>query len=285
MSCEEDIQVSVCIITYNQEKYIGQCLDSLISQETNFKFEIIVAEDCSTDGTREIIQSYIEKYPDLIVPLFHSKNVGPVENVKQAYKKAKGKYIAHLDGDDIALFGKLQRQYDVLEANRDCSICVHNMKAIDRNGIATGKTFKTHKETKYKLLDLYLSSPLFIHSSKMFTNQLFEYIDQMNENALDLEFHIEQAKLGDIYVLAEELGAYRQFVGVTYRNNLINEIIPTRVVSVFENVENNRFSKNENVLIKKRYSYILLKYSYYYMRYFEFKKSMLYLVKFIRTKI
>ena len=83
-----DIQVSVCVVTYNQENYIAECLESLVSQQTEFKFEIIVGEDCSTDRTREIVQKYIEKYPDLIVPLFYKKNVGAVENIKQVYKLA-----------------------------------------------------------------------------------------------------------------------------------------------------------------------------------------------------
>jgi len=71
----QDIQVSVCVVTYNQEKYIAQCLDSLISQKTNFNFEIIVGEDCSTDSTRAIVQKYVDQYPDLVIPLFYEKNV------------------------------------------------------------------------------------------------------------------------------------------------------------------------------------------------------------------
>ena len=122
----DDIKVSVCVVTYNQEKYIAECLDSLVSQETDFKFEIIVGEDCSTDGTRAIVQQYVDKYPDLIKPIFHDQNVGAVENIKQVYLAAKGKYIAHLDGDDMALPTKLQKQFDTLEANPDCAICVHH---------------------------------------------------------------------------------------------------------------------------------------------------------------
>ena len=131
MNIENDIQVSVCVVTYNQENYIAECLESLVNQVTNFRYEIIVGEDCSTDGTRAIVQRYVEKYPDLIVPLFHKENLGPVENIKQVYKKAKGKYIAHMDADDIALPGKLQKQFEVLEKNNDCVICAHQMEFIN----------------------------------------------------------------------------------------------------------------------------------------------------------
>ena len=148
LSNKDDIQVSVCVVTYNQENYIAECLESLVTQQTSFKFEIIVGEDCSTDGTRAIVQQYVEQYPDLIVPLFYEENVGAVENVKRVYKAAKGKYIAHLDGDDMALPNKLQRQFNILEANPDCSICVHNMNAVDEDSQKMDRAFSLFEEKK-----------------------------------------------------------------------------------------------------------------------------------------
>ena len=176
MNTEKDIQVSVCVVTYNQESYIAECLESLVTQQTNFKFEIIVGEDCSTDNTRSIVQSYVEKYPGLVVPMFYEKNVGAVENIKQVYKAAKGKYIAHIDGDDMALPGKLQKQFDILEKNQDCSICVHNMDAVDGNSNSMKREFTIFDEKKYSLIDMYLINPFFIHSSKMFVNKIEKII-------------------------------------------------------------------------------------------------------------
>ena len=261
-----DIKVSVCVVTYNQEKYIAECLDSLVSQETDFKFEIIVGEDCSTDGTRAIVQQYVDKYPDIVKPIFHKNNVGAVENVKQVYIAAKGKYIAHLDGDDMALPTKLQKQFDTLEANPDCAICVHNMKAIDSDSKSTIEAFRIFREKKYTLLDLYLINPFFIHSSKMFINRIEEYIEILDNNALDIEVHIEQAKQGNILFLNERLGCYRQFSGVTYYKGLINPLIPERIRSVYNNVDKGRFMLNEVILIELKYRYILLKYTIYYLR-------------------
>ncbi|MDE4942717.1 glycosyltransferase family 2 protein, partial [Francisella tularensis] len=63
-------KVSVCVMTYNQEKYIGPCLESLVTQETDFDFEIIVGDDFYTDGTRDVIQEYQKKFPDIIKPVF-----------------------------------------------------------------------------------------------------------------------------------------------------------------------------------------------------------------------
>jgi glycosyltransferase involved in cell wall biosynthesis len=279
LSNKDDIQVSVCVVTYNQEKYIAECLESLVTQQTSFKFEIIVGEDCSTDGTRAIVQQYVEQYPDLVIPLFHENNVGAVENVKRVYKATKGKYIAHLDGDDMALPNKLQRQFDILEANPDCSICVHNMLAIDSEGNSIKRAFKCFPEKKYTLLDMYLINPFFIHSSKMFVNKIDEYIDQLNVNALDIEVHIEQAKQGNIYFLNVELGIYRQFVGVTYYDKLINPLIPRRIMFIYDNIDKRYFSILELIKIKIKYKYILFKYFFYYFRKNEILESLNFLFK------
>ena len=259
---DNDIQVSVCVVTYNQEKYIAECLDSLVSQETNFKFEIIVGEDCSTDNTRAIVQQYVDKYPDLIVPLFYEKNVGAVENILQVYKKARGKYIAHMDGDDMALPGKLQKQFDILEANPDCSVCVHNMKAMDADSKYMKESFRLSDERKYTLLDLYLINALFVHSSKMFVNKINDYIGDTHLMPLDIEFHIAQAKQGDIYFIEENLGVYRQFVGITYENSFVSSFVRDRIIHVYENVDESYFTEEELNLIQEKYARTLLEYAY-----------------------
>lgn len=259
---KDDIKVSVCVVTYNQEKYIAECLDSLVSQETDFKFEIIVGEDYSTDDTRAIVQQYVDKYPDIVKPVFHEQNVGAVENVKTVYKKARGKYIAHMDGDDIALPSKLQKQFDILESNSDCSICVHNMNAIDSHGNTMNAAFKTFAERKYSLLDMYLINPFFIHSSKMFVNRIEEYIDNLDVNALDTEVHIEQAKQGHIFFLDERLGSYRQFVGVTYESDFVSRLVRERIIYIYDNAHKNEFTISQLDDINNKYAIILLEYAY-----------------------
>ncbi|AVH49395.1 glycosyltransferase family 2 protein [Acinetobacter sp. SWBY1] len=89
-----NILVSVCIVTYNQEKFLEQTLQSILNQNTNFQYEVIVGDDCSTDSTRKIIEGFLIKYPNIVVPIFHKVNIGPIENIKSVYKKAKGKYIS-----------------------------------------------------------------------------------------------------------------------------------------------------------------------------------------------
>lgn len=233
MNIENDIQVSVCVVTYNQEKYIAECIESLVTQQTSFKFEIIVGEDCSTDATREIVQRYVEKYPDLIFPLFYKENVGPVENIKQVYKKAKGKYIAHIDGDDMALPGKLQKQFEVLEQNAEFSICSHNVFAVSEKGEVINN-FWLHKEGVYNFEAYLKEMPFFVHSSKFFLKEHLDvFLVNMGNNTFDFEIHFLSIKKGSVFHLNEKLGMYRLNVGVT-KNNRIKYHIYKSKINIYE---------------------------------------------------
>ena len=224
MNIENDIKVSVCVVTYNQENYIAECLESLVNQVTNFRYEIIVGEDCSTDGTRAIVQRYVEKYPDLIVPLFYKENLGPVENIKQVYKKAKGKYIAHMDGDDLAMCDKLQKQFEALEENPDCVICGHNMVLIDSN--SNDLSVKNNFDRNEEKIDWkkYIKKPsTFAHSSKFFLKETLrrKLEDKtLDKQTLDFELHLESLKFGDILYLEDKLGKYRQLAGISSNKNI-----------------------------------------------------------------
>ena len=95
--------LSICCVTYNHKKYIRQCLDSFLMQKTNFKFEIIIHDDASTDGTADIIKEYYEKYPDIIKPIFQTENQfsqGKSISKTFIYPRIKGKYVALCEGDD-----------------------------------------------------------------------------------------------------------------------------------------------------------------------------------------
>lgn len=167
-------KVSVCIVTYNQEKYIRQCLQSILDQETNFDFEIIVGDDCSQDGTREIVRELAEKYPDKIRPIFQERNQGPTKNYFAVHNRARGDYVAHLDGDDYALPGKLQVLADHLDENNDCAIVWHRIKILDQHGrTVTGMpitpVIQTYGKSKLYIKDLALYYGLTgVHSGSMY---------------------------------------------------------------------------------------------------------------------
>jgi glycosyltransferase involved in cell wall biosynthesis len=134
MNTKPEIMVSVCCITYNHEQYIAGALDSFLMQQTNFEFEILVGEDCSQDGTKSVIQGYMDRYPGRIRLMHHEPNIGAIRNQVDVITKAKGKYIALCDGDDFWTDQrKLQKQVDFLEANPEYVICCHHSKVINEH--------------------------------------------------------------------------------------------------------------------------------------------------------
>ena len=120
------MKVSVCMITYNHEKFISQAIESVLMQKTDFEYELVIGEDYSTDSTREIVKQYAEKYPDRIKTLLHPENLGMQTNFTETLKACNGEYIALLEGDDYWTDPlKLQKQVDFLENNLDYFLCIH----------------------------------------------------------------------------------------------------------------------------------------------------------------
>lgn len=126
------MKVSVIVVTYNQEAYLPQALDSILAQQCDFDFEIIVGEDCSTDNTRKVCLSYQAKYPDKIRLLLHEKNQGLVENFFQLLEICRGEYIAKVDGDDYWCNPlKLQQQVAFLDQHPDYAMVDGGVRIYD----------------------------------------------------------------------------------------------------------------------------------------------------------
>jgi len=117
--------------TYNHEEYIAQAIESVVNQETDFPFELIIGEDCSTDSTREIVKAYAEKYPEIVKPILYEKNVGLMNNYTNLFDHCAGKYIACCDGDDYFTdMTKLQQQADILDEMGDVAIVSHGVSRL-----------------------------------------------------------------------------------------------------------------------------------------------------------
>ncbi len=131
-----NIKLSVIFITYNHEKYVEEALRSVCEQETDFAYEIVVGEDCSTDSTREILKKVAAEYPDKVRLLFREKNFGrPTLNVYNTTMECKGEYLAYLEGDDMWLDKhKLQEQVDFLDQHPEYIGCTHGCVMIDEDG-------------------------------------------------------------------------------------------------------------------------------------------------------
>ena len=137
--------VGVNMITYNHAPYIAKAIEGVLQQETNFPYELVIGEDCSTDGTREIVLDYQRKYPDIIRVITSDQNVGMHKNGLRTQKACRGKYIAYCEGDDYWHHPKkLQKQVDYLESHPECGL-VHSDQ--DRYYEKTGGKIKNFFRT------------------------------------------------------------------------------------------------------------------------------------------
>ena len=132
---DSEILLSVAMITYHHENYIRKALDSILMQNVNFKYEIIIGEDCSPDNTRTILLEYYEKYPNRIKLIFRDKNVGATKNLYDVLMNCQGKYIALLEGDDFWTdSNKLQLQVNFLEEHKEYTGVSHDFEYVNKFG-------------------------------------------------------------------------------------------------------------------------------------------------------
>ena len=131
-----ELMVTIRCLVYNHEPYLRQCLDGFVMQQTDFRFEAIVHDDASTDGSAAIIREYAAKYPDIIKPIYetenqYSKRDGSIRRIMNEH--THGKYVAMCEGDDYWTDPlKLQKQVDFLEANPDFSMCTHRFHILEQ---------------------------------------------------------------------------------------------------------------------------------------------------------
>ncbi|MGV3354965.1 glycosyltransferase [Streptococcus orisratti] len=130
----EKVAVSVICTSYNYEQYISVALDSILKQKTNFNFEVLVVDDCSTDSSRTILERYKEQYPNNIRLFFNDKNKGLTRTWIDICKEARGKYIARCDADDYWIDEyKLQKQFDLLESDESLLWSNTSFNIVDEN--------------------------------------------------------------------------------------------------------------------------------------------------------
>lgn len=211
------IMVTIRCMAYNQKSYIRQCLDGFVMQKTNFRFEAIVHDDASTDGTADIIREYAEKYPDIIKPIIeeenlYSKHDGSLRIIMD--KHMHGKYIALCEGDDYWTDPlKLQKQYDFMETHPECSLCFHADYRLLPSGEQKIHRPKTIKEF-YTTEDIILGGGGFMATNSMFYRQdLFPRGDRpdfwKNCPIGDLPMMLYFATKGEVGYINESMSTYR----------------------------------------------------------------------------
>jgi len=219
-------KVSVTVMTYNQKDYIGQCLESLVTQECDFKFEIIVGDDASTDGTSDIVREYAEKYPNIIIPLIHEKNLGVTRNYFSIVELATGDYIAYMDGDDYALPGKLQAQADFMDNTPDCNICFHRVKALFPDGTIKDDLIDYEKiKDGFERKDLLSIGSVGSHSSKMYRRELKKELKEFKKFDSMMDFFVNVLQVKDkkiMYISDQIYGVYRVGVGMMVNAKIVD---------------------------------------------------------------
>lgn len=218
------MKVSVSITTYNHEKYIAQAIDSVLMQRANFDYEILIGEDDSSDGTREVVKGYQEKYPERIrLFLNDRKNVIYIDgrptgrwNFSNNLNHATGQYIALLDGDDYWTDPlKLQKQVDFLDIHPECAICFHNVSVCYEDGSHRPHNFRPPDQKIISTLDDLLEANFMPTCSVLFRNGLFGKLpDWFYQTPIgDWALHILNAQHGAIGYISEVMGVYRIHAG------------------------------------------------------------------------
>jgi len=247
------VKVSVNMITYNHGKTISQAIESVLMQQVNFDYEIIIGEDCSNDNTRDIIIDYHKKYPDKIRLLLHERNVGAINNEIQVYKACQGEYIAWLEGDDYWTSPhKLQKQADFLDNHPECASCFHSVAELYEDG--RQEIFRPPSKHRpfYTIEDLFHGC--FIDScSFMFRNHLWDdFPDWFYETGIgDYEQFFFTAQHGYIGYIDEVMGVYRAYGGSYTLSSPVNKLINR--IKMFENV-NAHLNLRYDAIIKPKIS-------------------------------
>ena len=204
------MKLSVFVVTYNQEQYIRQCLDSIVMQQVNFDYEVIIGEDCSTDNTPAICDEYAEKYPFIKV-YHHPNNLGLLKNWEFVMNKCQGEYIALLEGDDYWIDeNKLQCQVEWLDVHPEYSITFTRAEILYEDGAKEGqeKDLPFLEEGEYSVSDI-CSSFIVLSSSTVIRNciQPVHYCNQLLY--ADTYTFIELCKRGKAYCLGIPTTMYR----------------------------------------------------------------------------
>jgi glycosyltransferase involved in cell wall biosynthesis len=247
--------VSVAMTTYNQEKFIAQAIESVLMQATDFPVELVIGEDCSTDGTRRIVRAYAEKYPKVIRALLRERNLGMNKNAIATFEACRGEFIAVLEGDDYWTDPrKLQKQVALMEQNPRCSMCATAARDVllstDGQEREIGLFPESSAKNLYELEDVLAEYP-FRTLTFLLRNGLVK-LPGWFENAGngDMCLLALYAEKGPIAYLGEVTSTYRQHAGGIWSGASCAE--KCKVIRKTLGVLNEHFSGRYAGILRKR---------------------------------
>jgi glycosyltransferase involved in cell wall biosynthesis len=216
------------MITYNHAPYIAQAIEGVLMQKTNFHFELIIGEDCSTDGTREIVFDYAKRYPEVIRVITSEKNIGARRNSLRTDEYCKGKYIALCEGDDYWLCdNKLQMQVGYLEEHPQVGLVHGEINLINLfEGVTIERFHESRNAANTKTIsdlfyEILLSNYLVRTCTVCMRKDLYQEIKENDPGIFkterfllgDTPLWLEMSKLTEFYYIDKTLAAYRKHEG------------------------------------------------------------------------
>lgn len=225
----KNIKLSVLVISYNQQEYIRQTVESIAKQLDPQQCELIVADDCSTDNTQNIIFQLANEYP-VIKPIFNKTNLGVIKNYFNGISKCSGEYIMDCGGDDFFLDNKVNIQLEFMKKHPNVAVSCTKMTLINKNGEKIGTDSATKSVRYFTFYDLLVSNK--IGSSSMCIKKSVMDAYMLEVNPLDKNWLMEDyplwlwvSKKYKIALIPEELVCYRVMEGtVSRQNSLIKKI-------------------------------------------------------------
>ena len=217
MNNSDNIMLSICVPTYNHEDYIVKALDSILMQKTDYKFEILVGEDCSTDSTRHVLKEYEANHPGKLQVFYREQNMHKTycTNARDLKLRCRGKYIATLEGDDFWTDEyKLQKQISFLESHPEYYAISHRCVVVGENNLPNGEEYPQCEEAEYSFKHFFSEIMPGQLATLMYRNI---YLDEGFDNSLtskgltpgDRLLYFSLLCHGKIYCSSETMSAYR----------------------------------------------------------------------------
>lgn len=232
----DNVKVSVFMLTYNQENYIGQAIEGVLSQITNFNYELVIGEDGSQDRTLDICKDYHNKFPERIKLIFNIRNIGLISNFIKTAFYLTGKYIAICDGDDYWIDqNKLQKQVDFLENNHDYSIVYAKSAKLYKNGKFKIPETQNNQNQPRNFTDLlkgnFISSVTVLFKNNIKGGNIPLWISELPYG--DWPLYLQATSNGGkIYFIDEVVAVYRMEIGESFKIYRS----PVRTISVELNI-------------------------------------------------
>lgn len=200
--------VSVCVTTYNQDRYIKDCLVSVLAQIPDTSIEILIGDDGSGPETPGIVANLMALYPEKIRYFKHEKNLGPSANYQFLIREVRGHYLAHLDGDDFWLPGKLAAQLAWLQDHPDSVACYTNAVVVSDDQQVMG-VFSSQISKSIDLAFLLVKGNFLNHSSLLYRATHKDVILGFNGPFIDYRIHLNFARFGELGFINAAYVVYR----------------------------------------------------------------------------